>query len=1357
MPIIQPHNRIDISRGVSIPTNNTPPQIGVGIEFVNGNHKSYDIASETGLYVNLKRNLNVSNITIVIGESVIEYSLPQSETLINVLIPHAIFFEKKRYIAKIFPYSFKQFNEQYENFYEDFRFENEYWDALDPISLTYMGHRVEDEPYLRNNINPNRHIFDRKLPNPIDSGLYIELLVDVINTGDFKNSYITEVRYPRYIKGADFVGYNVDFDVAWKSENINYVELYIGDSEEHIHSSSTGIQTLNVGYILEHYRNQLIETGNILKIPIKIIPYLISNGDKIVRNVVNIDIEFELGKSITRTMAIERFVDGFISSMDTSTYNEHNFLNHLLHLGEGNNQLIANWIGDDGSLILKLYEPLQSDIQLNQKVWISKLQTEPIIETIILSSKTEDKCNVLQGPNFNIEPSNGIGFQAYDELIASGSNTSDGLIKEYINKHGIDTNSLNIEYANGSEFLFDNFIHFGSAEERIKNFWYKIELLEQYESDISELQSGPYTNSDTRITNIQNNINNLIGSFDGFETYLYSSEDSIAYPKNNGDLLAKSNPLSITWYNTTITNANYYDRNNPHYINNNLPVFIKNDHENEDFMLFMDMIGQHFDILWSYVKALSNVKNINTPKTTGAFDDMVYHMLKSLGWEGTKAFNSNYLWEYAFGLYKDGTEKYNIPTKNASNEVWRRILNNLPYLLKHKGTARSIKALLACYGIPSSLLTIMEYGGPQNETLGDVKNFTFEDRTAAIRLLGAQSITLPWKSSSDYPQAIEIMIRPNEITNATLLETDGFSLSLVKHSASYVKLRFTMGSNYDSDVFKISTENFSNILINRNASGNYIIWLKESDGYRITKIIEITASPVDSWTTGALLTIGDGFIGDIDEFRLWYTPLEESVFNNHTLFPDAINGNTSTAYESDLLFRLDFEYPKDRTIDNQIKNVAISQQYDVEYATAINFYAAPIFPYQYIPYDRTVTAEVPSIGFTFSNKVRFEDIELISDLSHKIRATKKAFDRSPVDSSKLGLFLSANKELNMDIIKSFGPVNIGNLIGNPSDEYKAYYPELITLRNSYFKNLNRNIYEYINLVKYIDRSLFDNLKDLIPLRAKVVSGLLIEPHILERSKVKREKPTSERIGIHTDLNLDVVELTHQMDNYDASIGVDNFELDYQMDNHLAEIKFDELEVSSEYTTFDSHILIEHSQELLDVKSDYPFHLVGSDFTGFGIYSIGVNGSGLVSNLDKSSNINTNRKNTYLVKEEYKERIDVQTNGWPATTENELPKYETQTITKHRYKLLVLPWSDFIPTPVGSIIEINPIDGYHSNHYRYVNNLNEGLKRSFYIGSTQTTETTPDGLPPVEVFMTNPNVVRVAETGRVRGGPLLGVI
>ncbi len=416
---------------------------------------------------------------------------------------------------------------------------------------------------------------------------------------------------------------------------------------------------------------------------------------------------------------------------------------------------------------------------------------------------------------------------------------------------------------------------------------------------------------------------------------------------------------------------------------------------------------------------------------------------------------------------------------------------------------------MACYGVPQSMLTIMEFGGPQDPTKGGSTKFTFDDRTAAIYLSGSASVKVPWKfftGSLDYPNCVEFRFKPDSLPNttSTLISGSEWTLDLVQTTGSFGKLELNFGGDqalttymetsgvyypyFDTSIeyvfgpdyktgsldFPISTEYYSNVAINRyNSAGTgswYEVWLGTSNGDRIITSVSMSIfAPDTQWSSGSHLQIGSNtFTGNVDEVRLWRVPLQRSKFNNHVLFPDATNGNSYTASTEDLLFRLDFEYPKDRNADPYIKNVAINQSYDGtnSYATASQMYTATTYPYQYTPYDRTVTAEVPSLGFGYSNKIRFESASLITDLSYKTRATKKAFDQAPIDSNRLGLFFSPIKELNMDILKAFGDFNIDNYIGDPSDEYKDSYRELGVLRNYYFhnnSNREQNPREYIML------------------------------------------------------------------------------------------------------------------------------------------------------------------------------------------------------------------------------------------------------------------------------------------------------
>ena len=112
-----------------------------------------------------------------------------------------------------------------------------------------------------------------------------------------------------------------------------------------------------------------------------------------------------------------------------------------------------------------------------------------------------------------------------------------------------------------------------------------------------------------------------------------------------------------------------------------------------------------------------------------------------------------------FGKHSDGSVVAEMSGKDRQNEVWRRILNNLPYLYKNKGTKRALHAAMSCYGIPASLLTIMEFGGPKDPTQDGSTKFSFEDRTASINVSGSEKIDIPWKectSTSEHPNSVEL-------------------------------------------------------------------------------------------------------------------------------------------------------------------------------------------------------------------------------------------------------------------------------------------------------------------------------------------------------------------------------------------------------------------------------------------------------------------------------------------------------------------------------------------------------------------------------------------------------------------------
>ena len=80
------------------------------------------------------------------------------------------------------------------------------------------------------------------------------------------------------------------------------------------------------------------------------------------------------------------------------------------------------------------------------------------------------------------------------------------LVNTFVSQSGIDTTKLDIDYISGSITYntssnsyesaifttspYENFSHFGSTEERVKNFYYKVGLIEHYTNICHHLKSS---------------------------------------------------------------------------------------------------------------------------------------------------------------------------------------------------------------------------------------------------------------------------------------------------------------------------------------------------------------------------------------------------------------------------------------------------------------------------------------------------------------------------------------------------------------------------------------------------------------------------------------------------------------------------------------------------------------------------------------------------------------------------------------------------------------------------------------------------------------------------------------------------
>ncbi len=135
---------------------------------------------------------------------------------------------------------------------------------------------------------------------------------------------------------------------------------------------------------------------------------------------------------------------------------------------------------------------------------------------------------------------------------------------------------------------------FGSAEQRVNNFYTKVKEIEDYQNFITKYTPFVATTASlqTTINQYSSSITNIVRQFDGYETYLYYESSSYAWPKVNLNkpfvLLSTGSATVQTWYDALTGSAETYDLNNYDNLEYAIPAFIKDDGNNQPFLVFLN-------------------------------------------------------------------------------------------------------------------------------------------------------------------------------------------------------------------------------------------------------------------------------------------------------------------------------------------------------------------------------------------------------------------------------------------------------------------------------------------------------------------------------------------------------------------------------------------------------------------------------------------------------------------------------------------------------------------------------------------------------------------------------------------------
>ena len=461
------------------------------------------------------------------------------------------------------------------------------------------------------------------------------------------------------------------------------------------------------------------------------------------------------------------------------------------------------------SLLIKLYNELDPSVLTESQVYLITKVGETVSYKVEFEEDFQsfiDNATYIKGPNINIPlqdlVNNSTTLQSENTLLNSNSSGSINRVLNILNQTGV---TITPDY---SYSTFNQFINFSSAKERLNNFVEKVTEIQSYESDITTIENVTGSNPgvvsiSSSLASLTTKISNLVENFDGYENYLYYNSSSYAYPKTGSaypyTLLPTTNQEVVEWvgsdvegsqyYGGYILSASLYDENNQNWLYYTIPDFIKENSSNDEYITFSNMVGQSFDEVWLYTKALSERYNTTNDPDKGLPLDLAADAIKGLGFE---TFGNNYDNQDNFiGLAGEDNGTYVPPTGSelitkyvainngqiinywnvgyswedyveqfvevgfpyaidkVSKEIYKRLYHNMAYLTKKKGSISGLRQLINIWGIPNTILRINEFGGKNRDNTDDYDLWQNKYSYAYTPIstnnyMASSSVKMPW-------------------------------------------------------------------------------------------------------------------------------------------------------------------------------------------------------------------------------------------------------------------------------------------------------------------------------------------------------------------------------------------------------------------------------------------------------------------------------------------------------------------------------------------------------------------------------------------------------------------------------------
>ena len=563
----------------------------------------------------------------------------------------------------------------------------------------------------------------------------------------------------------------------------------------------------------------------------------------------------------------------------------------------------TNAVGQ-ASILIKLFDPLPSKYDLLDELYVctKTAESQAYLVNFVNDFKDDDNIIKIKGPNSNLKiqdfVNNSSEPQFKNKLLGTKSSGSKDQLLNVLNQTGV---QITPNYSTGS---FGEFINFSSAKSQVSNFVEKVNRIQAYESDLDIISRTTSSNVGNvfiseSIASLFTKIEDEITSFSGFEYYQYYSTGSDAYPKTGTVFPLTLLPTSSAqvWITSAEASGSRFDEDNQNWLYYTIPGFIKENNNNDNYLEFTNMVGQSFDEIWLYTKAIAERLNTTNDLDKGVPLQLADDVITSLGYTG---FGNNYnnqdnfigligndnglyvpptgselinhyiavngpggvinYWEDGYS-YEDYVESFEnlgfpYPIDKVSKEIFKRLYHNMSYLVKKKGTVSGLRQLINIWGIPNTILRINEFGG-KNKDEEDDYDLWYQRYSYAYTPVPAgtnyasSSVRIPWQ-----PLYRNYIHSHNKLVSTSTITATGTTLTGATFSgtsANYgIDTQFTVTGGGSGGTLTLTADGGGNITTATLTQG-------DSGGYNVGSEITITAAQANALNDTA--GIGTSIVG----------------------------------------------------------------------------------------------------------------------------------------------------------------------------------------------------------------------------------------------------------------------------------------------------------------------------------------------------------------------------------------------------------------------------------------------------------------------------------------------------------------